>query len=337
MLYASRLSWSKVVGITLAALLPAVTLAQAQDAHGLPPGMIARQGDRNVTLQEIDAVAQKIPEKDRAGFFDSPKRIESLIMNLLLQKQLAAEARAAKLDKDPLVQIQIQQATEETLARADVENYRQHLKLPDFDVLAQEHYQSNKADYVVPGPADVEHVLVSTKSRSEVDAKARIGEVETTAQAHPDQFKALVEKYSDDPGKQENHGLIEDASSANMAAPLLKAARDLKNPGDVSPIIKTDDGFHVLKLVARKPGTQRTFAEVRQTLIEKLRNEWIEKQTVEHTGQMRGNALDANPDLVASLRTRYVAKDTVPPSEATAAADAAAARKAADKDRKAQH
>jgi parvulin-like peptidyl-prolyl isomerase len=317
MLYASRLSWSKVVGITLAALLPAVTLAQAQDGHGLPPGMIARQGDSNVTLQEIDAVAQKIPEKDRAGFFDSPKRIESLIMNLLLQKQLAAEARAAKLDKDPLVQIQIQQATEETLARADVENYRQRLKLPDFDVLAQEHYQSNKADYVVPGPADVEHVLVSTKSRSEVDAKARIGEVETTAQAHPDQFKALVEKYSDDPGKQENHGLIEDASSANMAAPLLKAAKGLKNPGDVSPIIKTDDGFHVLKLVARKPGTQRTFAEVRQTLIE--------------------NALDANPDLVASLRTRYVAKDTVPPSEATAAADAAAARKAADKDRKAQH
>ena len=339
MLCKSRLSWSKFLCITLAATLPlAVTWARAQDSHDLPPGIVARQGRVDVTLRDIDAFAQKIPEKDRAGFFDSPKRIEGLIMNLLLQKQLAAEARTAKLDSDPGVRMQIQQATDDTLARVDVEHYRKSLKLPDFNALAQEHYLSHKSDFLVPGAVDVEHVLVSTKDRSEAEAKARIGEVEATAQAHPDQFKTLVGKYSDDPGKQENHGLIEDAASGKMGVPFAKAAGDLKKPGDVSPIVKTEYGFHVLKLIDRKPGKQRAFEEVRQELIEKLRGEWIEKQVTEHTGQMRGKALDASPDLVASLRTRYLPPDAVLPQQAAkAAATDAAAKKAAAKDAKAQH
>ena len=59
--------------------------AMAQNAT-LAPGVVAEQNGAQVTLQDIDAYAAKIPEKDRAGFFDSPKRIESTIMGLLLKK-----------------------------------------------------------------------------------------------------------------------------------------------------------------------------------------------------------------------------------------------------------
>ena len=69
----------------------------ADDAKtSLPPNVVARQGGVDVTLQDVDAAAAKIPEGDRAGYFDSPKRIESIVGSLLYQKQLAVKARAEK-------------------------------------------------------------------------------------------------------------------------------------------------------------------------------------------------------------------------------------------------
>jgi peptidyl-prolyl cis-trans isomerase C len=316
----------------IAALLlsmTALTAVAQSTGSDLPPGMIARQGGAMVSLQDIDAYAQKIPEKDRAGFFDSPQRIQGVIMNMLLQRQLAAEARAAKLEQNPDVQIQIQQAVDDALARVAVQHFREGLKLPDFTQLAQEYFATHKDEFLVHGAIAVKHVLVSTKERSDADAMARIGEVEATAKAHPEQFDALVEKYSDDPSKTDNHGLIQDGGSANMAAPFAQAANALKKVGEVSPITKTEYGYHVLILVGRKPDNQMTYAEVSDRLIKRLRNDFVERQTTDHTNQLRNNVLDANPDLVASLRTRFLPPDVVLPEDAQAAIDEARKKQAA--------
>jgi parvulin-like peptidyl-prolyl isomerase len=309
----------------------------AQQNTKLPPGIVARQNGVVVSLADVDAYAQKIPESDRPGFFDSPKRIESMIMSLLLQKQLAEEARKEKLDADAGVKVQIQQATDDTLARVAMEHYRQTLKLPDFKALAQEYYLSHKDEFAVRGAVDVKHVLVSTKDRSDAEAKARIGEVMAAARAHPDQFDALVEKYSDDPSKADNHGLIQDAASAKMVAPFAQAAGALKKPGELSPVTKTDYGYHVLQLVARKPDTQRSFAEIQEGLIEKLRHEYIERESADHTSKLRGAPLDADSELVASIRSRFLPPGAKLPSELATEANEAARKKAAQEQASAGH
>ena len=310
-------------------LLIGATSAIAQNAT-LAPGVVAEQNGAQVTLQDIDAYAAKIPEKDRAGFFDSPKRIESTIMGLLLKKQLAAQARAEKLDQDAVIQREIQLATEDTLAGAQMEQYKAGLKLPDFDQLAREYYLAHKSDFVTPGVVQVKHVLVSDKDRSDDEAKARIGEVEASARAHPDQFDALVEKYSDDPSAKDNHGLIDDAGTGKMVAPFAKAAEALKNPGDISPIVKTKFGYHVLKLIAHTSDKQKSFDEIRGPLMQKLRSDWIDQRVAQYTGDLRGKPLQASPDLVASLRTRYLPAGMQTPEMAQKAENAAAAKQAAE-------
>lgn len=331
----SRNAW---MGSVIAACLMSAVAAHAQNAT-LPPGVVAAQNGVQVTLQDIDAFATRMPAKDRGGFFDSPKRIQSTIMSLLLKKQLAAQARAEKLEQSADVQRRIELATDDTLASVQIEHYRDSLKQPDFTELAHEYYLSHKSEFVTPGEVDVEHVLVSDKDRAEDAAKARIGEVEATARAHPEQFDKLVEKYSDDPSKADNHGLIKDANSGNMAAPFAKAAEALKKPGDISPIVKTEFGYHVLKLVAHKPDTQNSFDEIRAGLIDKLRNDWIDQRMAQYTGDLRGKPLDASPELVASLRTRYLTPGTLTPQQAQDAEDKlAAGKKAAEKrDAKAEH
>jgi peptidyl-prolyl cis-trans isomerase C len=304
----------RALHVLLAAAM--ASCAYAQENATLPPGVLARQGGVDVTLQDVDAFAQKIPEKERAGFFDSPTRIQNMIMSMLQSRQLATAAHAAKLDEDPIVQRRMQQVGEEVLAAVQIENFRKQLKVPQFDTLAQEYYTVHKEEFRVPGAVEVKHVLVSTKQRSDDEAKSRIGEVSAAAHAHPDQFDALVEKYSDDPSMKDNHGLIPDAASTKMVAPFAKAAAALKTPGEISPIVKTDYGYHVLKLVSRAPDKQQTFAEAKPKLVVKLRQEWIDKQVKDYTDNLRGQSLDANPELVASLRDRYVPQGTVMPTDA---------------------
>ena len=127
-----------VSGLVVAAiqLVALDAFAQVTTSGNLPPGVVAAQNGQQVTLQDMDAYASKIPEKDRAGFFDSPKRIESSIRSILLQKQLAAEARA-KLDKDATVQRQILMAYRRHTRRRAARAPLHALKMPDFAPLAQ--------------------------------------------------------------------------------------------------------------------------------------------------------------------------------------------------------
>jgi parvulin-like peptidyl-prolyl isomerase len=225
--------------------------------------------------------------------------------------------------------LQLKHAADDSLAGAEVERYRKTLKFPEFEGLAQEYYASHKDEYVMHGAVDVKHVLVSSTDRTDAEAKTRIGEVAATANQHPDQFDTLVEKYSDDPSKKDNHGLIQNATGGKTVAPFAQAAAALKKPGDISPVVKTQFGYHVLMLVDHKPDRQNTYAEVHDGLIAKLRQDYVDKQVKDHTDQLRNNPLDANPDLVASLRTRFLPPDAVLPQDAEAARQKA---KPADKD-----
>ena len=305
--------------IALVLFLPTVTIGYAaEDQKPLKPGVVASQEGAEVTLREVDAEAANIPESDRAGFFDNPKRIESTILNILQKKQLAAKARAEHLDRDPVVKTQIDLAVTTALAKAAVEHYRQQLKLPDFDQLAKEYYAAHKDEFVKKGDVVVDHVLISTrdKGHSDSEAKALADKVEAEAKAHPDHFESLVEKYSEDPSKSANHGRIEDAASAQMAKRFAEAANALHTPGEISPVVKTEFGYHVLKLIQHSPDENLPFETVRQGISLRLKKNFIEEQMTQFTSEFRAKPLQADPDLVASLRTRYAPEGYVSPSEA---------------------
>jgi parvulin-like peptidyl-prolyl isomerase len=114
----------------------------------------------------------------------------------------------------------------------------------------------------VPAPAPKEeervsasHVLVSFKGargaaptvvRTKDQAKKRAQEVFKKAKVSPADFAALAKKYSDDPGSGPKGGELGTFSRASMVKPFSDAAFSLK-PGDVSEIVETDFGFHVIK------------------------------------------------------------------------------------------
>ncbi len=303
------------------AAVAAVSFAADTPIAGALPAdtVIATQGTTRLTFGDVDAFASRIEERQRPGFFNSPKRIENLISNLLVTRQLAAEAEKQGLDKDPAVQAQIRIATEEILSKARMEEMRGALKLPDFNKLAKEEYIGHKEKYVIPGKLDVKHVLIATDKHSDEEAKAIAEDVYKQAAANPADFDALIEKYSEDSSKAANHGLMPDVNPKRYAAPFAAAAAALKVPGEISPVVKTKFGYHVVKLVARTSDTPQTFDQDNAQFVERLRTDYINKQLSDHTDALRNIHIDANPELIVSLRDRYGTAPSVSDVDAGAA------------------
>lgn len=285
-----------------------------------PSTVVAKQGGAIVTLTDIDAFAEGIPKEQRPGFFDDPNRLENLIATLLMKKQLVAEARAQGLDRDPAVQMQIAAAEEDALSKARMTRFKADIQVPDLNQLAKETYLGNKTKYVTPGKLVVKHILISTKEHTGAEAKALAEKVEKEVKAQPDQFDALIEKYSEDPSKGANHGVMENAGGEQYHPAFAAASRALKKPGELSPLVETSFGFHIIKLVERTPDKQQTFDEVREQIVKKLRAEYIDKTVRGHTDGLRNQPIDANPELVASLRARY-GNTPRPPVSPTPAAE----------------
>ncbi len=285
------------------------------DIVGTPSTNVASRGGVTVTLEDVDAFAAKIPPEKRAGFFASPTRIEKAIDNLLMTKQLAAEARAAGLDKDPLIARQAELAADEVLALARRQQFDRDIKVPDLSQLAREEFLAHKDKYIQRGQAVVEHILINTTSRSDAEAQALARTVEQKARAEPGSFEALVEQYSDDPSKVSNHGKLEDAANPKVYdADLVAGVVKLRQAGEISPVVKTTFGYHIIKLLSRSSDVVPTFEQAKPQIIKDLSTAYTDKASRAHSSELAEQPLDLNADLVRSLQTRYAPGGAAAPS-----------------------
>jgi peptidyl-prolyl cis-trans isomerase C len=280
-------------------------IASTASAQTAADDVVITRGGVSVTLQDVDTYVSRVPKEQRERFIDSPARIRDMLNNILLTKQLAAQARAQHLDQRPDVASQLRAEQDNVLARVRMTEYMNALQVPDLSELAREQYATHKELYRIPAKVDVSHFLISTEKRSDDEAKALAEKARAEALADPKGFDALVEKYSDDNSKATNHGLIKDAAGEGYVQEFRDAAAALTKVGEISPLVHTKYGYHVLRLVAREPERQQSFEEVREKLTESMRDQYVTNQRRDFVNQLNNEKVDINPATMDTLRDRY--------------------------------
>ena len=96
----------------------------------------------------------------------------------------------------------------------------------------------------------------------------------------PDKFAELAKKYSQDPGSAEKGGDLGYFDRKMMVKPFADAAFSLKKVGDISGVVKSDFGYHIIELTGIQPGRVRTLDDVRSELTAELRKQ---KAAAEYT------------------------------------------------------
>src|SRR6266513_776427 len=159
----------------------------------------------------------------------------------------------------------------------DVEAMRAKVAVPPADI--DRAYNDSIDQYSTPEQVRASHILLKTEGKDDAAVKAKAEDLLKQAKAGSD-FAELAKKHSEDEGSAKTGGDLDYFQRGKMVAEFDQAAFAMQ-PGQISDLVKTQYGYHIIKLVDRKPATTRTLAEVRQQLNDQLAYERAQAQAAD--------------------------------------------------------
>jgi peptidyl-prolyl cis-trans isomerase C len=228
--------------------------------------ILAQRGNGTVTQRAFTARSNKIPADVRFSTLRNGNRLRDLINNMLLRAQLAADAREAGFDKEAIVVDRMQLAAEHELADAWLQHYVEIQPDADYEQLAREAYELRKDSLLSSPKIDVSHILISTSERSDEDALLLADSVHQQVMESPALFDELAIEYSEDPSVSSNKGKFSQISKGDMVKRFEDAAFALQK-GEISAPVKTEYGYHIIRLDAFYEPEKMTFDEVKAQLV----------------------------------------------------------------------
>ena len=150
-------------------------------------------------------------------------------------------------------------------AVVDVNQIRQSLQVSD-DVLKQQ-YMTSIQQYQVPNRVHAEHILFMTvgKTDAEVEEIRKKAEDVLKQIKKGGKFEDLAKKYSEDPGSKDKGGDLNWITQGQTVPEFEKAAFSL-NAGQISDLVKSQYGFHIIKVVEKETAHTKPFEEVKDSL-----------------------------------------------------------------------
>jgi len=159
----------------------------------------------------------------------------------------------------------------------DIDAIRAKVVVPPADV--ERAYNDNIEQYTTPEQIRASHILLKTEGKDDAAVKKQAEDILKQAKAGAD-FGELAKKYSEDEGSAKNGGDLDYFTRGKMV-PEFDAAAFAMQPGQISDVVKSQFGYHIIKVTDKKPGTQRTLAEMRQQLTDQLAYERAQAQAAD--------------------------------------------------------
>ena len=246
-------------------LLFIFTSATALAAEKAKKDVLATVGAKEITKSEIQAYAGLYPEQQQALIKADPRMEEVLVRNLVSIMVVSDVARKKGLEKDPTIRKQIEIMRNEYLARMYVQKEvlgKINLKEKDYEA----YYNEHKKEFENPEMVRARHILIAVKpNATEEEKKAALTKAEEILDKAKkgEDFSKLASEYSDDPGSKAKGGDLGFFTQGSMVGKFEQAAFTLK-PGEISPVVETEFGYHIIKVEERKAAEQQPYETVKE-------------------------------------------------------------------------
>lgn len=169
---------------------------------------------------------------------------EADFQSALAQRGLTVNALRDRLRTNVTVQNLVGKVTSVSVTDAEVEQY----------------FRQHRSEYDQPEQVRASHILLESDAEARfVLARLRRG----------DKFEDLARQYSKDPGSKEQSGDLGFVGRGQLVGEFEKAAFTLR-PGQVSGIVKTQFGYHLIKVTGRKDPQPANLAQVRDQIRAQL-------------------------------------------------------------------
>ena len=153
-------------------------------------------------------------------------------------------------------------------AVVDVDAMRPRVSVTQREI--ERFFNENIDTYSTPEQVRASHILLKTgEGKDDAAVKAKAEEVLKEAKAPGADFAALAKKYSEDETSAKNGGDLDYFSRGRMLPEFDQVAFTLE-PGQISDLLKTQYGYHIIKVTDKKAATTKTLDEVKAQITDQL-------------------------------------------------------------------
>lgn len=186
----------------------------------------------------------------------------------------------------------------------DTTQLRQNIKISDDQLKVQ--YQNNIQQYQVPNRVHVEHILFMTvgKTDAEVDEIKKTAEDVLKQAKKGGKFEDLAKKYSEDPGSKDKGGDLGWITQGQTVPEFEKTAFGL-DKGQISDLVKTQYGFHIIKVLDKETARTKTFDEVKDSLRVPMELQQVDQQAADQADKLAKSIRQSNKVSLDDLAKQY--------------------------------
>lgn len=259
----------------IAAIL--LTLALTSFAYGAEPNkVLARVNNQDITEAEVLEFIQPYGQQ-ALMLYNTPQGKKMILDDVISMRLYALDAEAQGLDSTPEFQAQLASVRRAILAQASMRKVIDGLTISDDE--AMKFYTDNPQMFIQPEQVHARHILVSDD-----ETLAKVQEDLMSGKS----FDAAAKEYSIDPGSAASGGDLGEFPRGVMVPEFEKAAFELKNPGDVSEPVKTQFGWHIIKLEEHIPESTAPFEQVKPQIMQQLREQKTQQVLMDKAKELEG-------------------------------------------------
>ena len=159
------------------------------------------------------------------------------------------------------------------------------------DEESKAYYDKNPQMFKQPEQIKASHILIKVDAKADeakkVEARKKIEEVQQKLKDGGD-FAALAKEYSEGPSNTKG-GNLGYFRRGQMVKPFEEAALALK-PNEVSDVVETRFGYHLIKVYDTKPEQTLAYADVKDKINQRMKQEKIEKEATQWVDQLKKDA-----------------------------------------------
>jgi|GEM_PF-245544 len=242
-----------------------------KDGKGTP---VATWTDDSVTVEELKQKFSEMSPFIRSRYATVEQRKE-YVEGLTRFELLAAEAHKRGLQNEP----EVVDAAKKMMVQKLIQKELDEKKPPVTDAEIAEYYEKHKSDYVKPETTRLSNIFFAAsdpaaKSKKKALAEEVLGKAKGKAPTDSAGFIALVREYSEDPKTKPLEGdmrfLTSDELKNQYGAEVASAAAGLSKLGDLSPVVETPQGFHILRFQGRQAAINHTLEQVKTQIQSRI-------------------------------------------------------------------
>ena len=275
-------------------------------AQGMTPSIFMERLRQDYAVRQVTAPIETSVAVGSASpklAFDALLQQREVQLQRFDLKDFAAKINPSDADidafyKEPAnaAKFQLSESAQIQYVVLDLEALKKDVKFSEDDL--QNYYKENASRYGVPEERRASHILIKVERSAPADerakAKAKAEEILAQVRKNPAEFAALAKKNSQDEGSGANGGDLDFFSRGAMVKEFDAAVYAMKQ-GEISNLVETDFGYHIIQLTGTRGGDKKPFEAVRAEVENEVRKQLAQRRYSEAAEQF-GNLVYEQSD-----------------------------------------